>query len=61
MNSLTLPIENRDHMRGSANPRVVLLEYGDYESPTAEGRTLSSKESNGKWLTNSCLPFGTSL
>ncbi len=33
MNSLTLPIENRDHMRGSANPRVVLLEYGDYECP----------------------------
>ena len=30
---LTLPVGARDHSEGSADPRVVLLEYGDYQCP----------------------------
>jgi protein-disulfide isomerase len=30
---LTVPVSGRDHIRGSTNAAVVLLEYGDYECP----------------------------
>src|SRR5262245_50824533 len=30
---LTLPVGERDHMRGADAPRVTLLEYGDFECP----------------------------
>jgi protein-disulfide isomerase len=31
--SLTLPVAKRDHLQGSINAPIVLLEYGDYECP----------------------------
>ncbi len=30
---LTVPIEGRDHLQGSINAPITLLEYGDYECP----------------------------
>src|SRR5258706_14242727 len=33
MSRLTIPIENRDHIRGRTDAPVALLEYGDYECP----------------------------
>lgn len=30
---LKLPVSESDHSRGSATPRVTLVEYGDYECP----------------------------
>jgi len=31
---LTLPVsESREHIQGSANAPVILVEYGDYECP----------------------------
>jgi protein-disulfide isomerase len=32
-NSLTLPIAKRDHIQGSIDAPIMLLEYGDYECP----------------------------
>jgi protein-disulfide isomerase len=31
--SLTLPVSDRDHIQGSPNAAVTLVEYGDYECP----------------------------
>jgi protein-disulfide isomerase len=31
---LTLPVNEREHIRGNVNARVTLVEYGDYECPT---------------------------
>ena len=33
---LTLPVSDRDHIRGNAGAPVTLLEYGDYECPDCE-------------------------
>ena len=33
MTLLTSPVGSRDHVRGSAQARVTLLEYGDFECP----------------------------
>ncbi len=31
---LTVPVDSGDHVRGDADGRVALVEYGDYECPT---------------------------
>lgn len=33
MNTLTVPINDHDHLRGSPDALVVLVEYGDFECP----------------------------
>jgi protein-disulfide isomerase len=33
LNSLTLPVAKRDHIQGSIDAPIMLLEYGDYECP----------------------------
>ena len=33
MNTLTVPINERDHVRGSPDAPAVLIEYGDFECP----------------------------
>jgi protein-disulfide isomerase len=33
MDELKVPVNSRDHIRGSENAPVTLLEYGDYECP----------------------------
>jgi protein-disulfide isomerase len=33
LNSLTLPVAGRDHIQGSIDAPILLLEYGDYECP----------------------------
>jgi protein-disulfide isomerase len=33
MSKLTVPVNNKDHMQGSARAPVTLVEYGDYECP----------------------------
>jgi protein-disulfide isomerase len=33
---LTLPVSDRDHIRGDGNAPITLLEYGDYECPDCE-------------------------
>lgn len=43
---LTLPVTERDHIRGSLDARVVIVEYGDYECPDC-GRTY--------WVTKELL------
>ncbi len=33
VNTLTLPVSNRDHRRGMATAALTLVQYGDYECP----------------------------
>ena len=33
MSSLTLPVSERDHIQGSTNAVLTIVEYGDYECP----------------------------
>jgi protein-disulfide isomerase len=33
LNSLTLPVAKRDHIQGTLDAPIMLLEYGDYECP----------------------------
>jgi protein-disulfide isomerase len=42
---LVLPVSpDRDHIRGSANARLILVEYGDYECPHCGAAHLVIKE-----------------
>ena len=44
MNALTLPDPKRDHIFGSAEGSIKLLEYGDYECPSCRDAHVLVKE-----------------
>jgi len=47
MSRLTLPVSERDHIQGSANAVVTVIEYGDYECPfCGEAHTIVKEVQN---------------
>jgi protein-disulfide isomerase len=53
MSKLTVPVRKQDHIRGSMNAPVTLIEYGDFECPycgAAYGGLLQLEEEMGPTL-----------
>ena len=43
--ALSMPVtQDRDHIRGSANAPVTLVQYGDYECPYSGGPRIPSSK-----------------
>jgi protein-disulfide isomerase len=55
--SLTLPDPQRDHMLGSADGSIKLLEYGDYECPFCSDAHAIVKEIKGRLGDNLLFAF----
>ena len=57
---LTLPDGNRDHIQGSLDAPIALVEYGDYECPFCGEVYLEAKRSSALWAIACALHFATS-
>ena len=55
---LTLPVnESRDHIRGSVNAPIILVEYGDYECPYCGQAYMIIKEIQERLGSKLCFVF----
>ncbi len=55
--TLVLPVTERDHIEGSMNAPVILVEYGDYECPYCGAAYPIVKEVQRRMRENLCFAF----
>lgn len=56
-NRLNLPVGKRDHIQGALNTRIVLVKYGDYQSPACGQAHLVVKQMQRQLGEQLCFVF----
>ena len=57
MADLSEPVSERDHLRGSASARVILVEYGDFECPFCARAVAVVRALEQRFGTDLCFAF----
>jgi protein-disulfide isomerase len=57
MDRLTLPLSNRDHIQGSTDAELQLLEYGDYQCPYCKAAFPVVKSLQAEFADDLCFAF----